>query len=600
MARARASYVPRALHLVWESTGRTTLVWLVGLTIQGLIPAAQVYLTKWLVDAMAAAVGGGLERESVAAVLLPAGLMVGLIVLSEVVKAGQRWIAVAQAERVQDHVKALVHQKASSVDLEFYDSSEYFDRMSRANQEASARSLSLLQNVGALLQQTVTLLGIAAVLLPYGAWLPIVLLVSTAPALWVAIRHNQIQHDWWERTTELKRWAQYFDMVLTYRHTAPEVRMLGIADRFQQSYASLRSRLRSERLALVRSQAVQGLAAAAAGFVATGGVLGWMTWRALRGAATLGDIALFYQAFNQGQGVMRTLLGSVGSIYADTLFLQHLFEFLELEPRVLNPQDGRPCPRYMHQGVEVSNVDFRYPGTDTLALQDFSLSIPAGQTVAVVGPNGAGKSTLIKLLCRFYDPDKGAVLWDGGDIRDYDVAELRRRITVMFQYPVHYRATAAENIAFGDVHVAADEAEVRDAAKKGGADEFIERLPRQYDTLLGRSFADGAELSGGQWQRIALSRSFFRDAALVVLDEPTSHMDSWAEAEWLDRFRELVRDRAALIVTHRFTTAMRADLIYVMDGGRVIESGTHQELVELGGRYASSWRSQMSDAEQIL
>ena len=177
---------------------------------------------------------------------------------------------------------------------------------------------------------------------------------------------------------------------------------------------------------------------------------------------------------------------------------------------------------------------------------------------------------------------------------------VRRRITVMFQYPVHYRATVAENIAFGDVHVTADEADVRDAAKKGGADEFIERLPRQYDTLLGRSFADGAELSGGQWQRIALSRSFFRDAALVVLDEPTSHMDSWAEAEWLDRFRELVRDKAALIVTHRFTTAMRADLIYVMDGGRVIESGTHQELVELGGRYASSWRSQMSDAEQVL
>ena len=423
MVLARAGYVPRALHLVWESTGRTTLVWLVGLAIQGLIPAAQVYLTKWLVDAMASAVGGGLERETVAAVLLPAGLMVGLIVLSEVVKAGQRWIAVAQAERVQDHVKALVHKKASSVDLEFYDSSEYFDRMSRANQEASARSLSLLQNVGALLQQTVTLLGIAAVLLPYGPWLPIVLLVSTAPALWVAIRHNQIQHDWWERTTELKRWAQYFDMVLTYRHTAPEVRMLGIADRFQQSYASLRTRLRSERLALVRSQAVQGLAAAAAGFVATGGVLGWMTWRALRGAATLGDIALFYQAFNQGQGVMRTLLGSVGSIYADTLFLQHLFEFLELEPRVLDPQDGRSCPRSLRQGVEVSNVDFRYPGTDTLALQDFSLSIPAGQTVAVVGPNGAGKSTLIKLLCRFYDPDKGAVLWDGEGIRGYDVAE---------------------------------------------------------------------------------------------------------------------------------------------------------------------------------
>jgi ATP-binding cassette subfamily B protein len=320
--------------------------------------------------------------------------------------------------------------------------------------------------------------------------------------------------------------------------------------------------------------------------------MAWMVWRAMRGLISLGDLALFYQAFQQGLQLMRALLENVGQLYTNILFLGNLFEFLALKPAVVSPPSPRPAPAPLREGVRFSGVRFRYPGSDRLALDGFDLFVPAGRVVAVVGPNGAGKSTLLKLLCRFYDPEAGSVSLDGVDLRQFPVDGLRRSITVLFQQPVHYNASVRGNIAFGDLAGAPPDAAIKAAAEAAGADSAICRLPEGYDNLLGKWFAEGAELSVGEWQRVALARAFVRRAPLIILDEPTSAMDPWAEADWLERFRRLASGRTAIVITHRFTTAMLADEIHVMEAGRIAQSGTHQDLLAGAGRYAEWWAAQ--------
>jgi ATP-binding cassette subfamily B protein len=516
------------------------------------------------------------------------------MLLTQVFQGLTSWVRTAQSELVQDHIKALIHEQAATVDLEFYETPAYFDQMSRANSQADSRSMSILQSLGALIQHSATLIAISGLLIPYSIWLPLILLLSTLPALFVVMRHNKYYHTWWRGLTEKRRWLDYFDQLLALRLAAPEIRIFNLNKYLQNEYMTLRKWLREERLGLMRRQVVATFGAGVTALLVTIATLAWMVWRSMNGQATLGDLALFYQAFNQGQSLLRTLLNSVGQLYTDALFLEHLFAFLESEPKVMNPANPKPVPDRLRKGIEIENVSFSYPASAALALKDFSLSIPANKIVAIVGPNGAGKSTLIKLICRFYDPRAGRVTFDGVDIREMNVTELWKRITVMFQYPNNYLGKIGESIRMGDIHAPDDGTTRLDAATEaGGAREIIDELPLGYDTLMGKQFEGGLDLSGGQWQRIALARAFYRQAPLVILDEPTSFMDSWAENEWLDRFCKLVQDRTALIVTHRFTTAMRADLIYVMDRGRVVEFGSHGELLEQNGLYATSWRSQI-------
>jgi ATP-binding cassette subfamily B protein len=274
------------------------------------------------------------------------------------------------------------------------------------------------------------------------------------------------------------------------------------------------------------------------------------------------------------------------------LFLGNLFQFLELKPTIVSPSDPVPAPQALQSGIRFNNVIFRYPGSGRLALRNFNLRVDAGQVVAVVGPNGAGKSTLIKLLCRLYDPNEGSVELDGTDLRRFGLEELRSRIAVLFQEPIHYATSAAENIAYGDLKNKPELIAIERAAREAGAGEVIERLPHAYETLLGNWFAGGLELSVGEWQRISLARAFLRGAPIILLDEPTSAMDSWAEVDWMKRFRKLVQGRTALIITHRFSTAMQADRIHVMREGQIVESGCHAELVSNGGLYAQSWAAQ--------
>lgn len=591
-AVGKLSYLQQTFALVWSAARNWTLAWLVLLVVQGLLPVTTVYLTRTLVNRLVAVIGIGFSWESVQTILVPAAVMAGVLLLTEFLRSASEWIRTAQSELVQDHISALIHEKSVAVDLAFYESSEYYDRLNRARSDASSRSLSLLENSGSLLQNSITLLAMAAVLVPYGAWIPFVLLVSTLPAFYVVLRLNRRQHLWWQETTTDRRWLQYYEMLLTHSAVAAELRLFNLGPHFRSAYQVLRRRLRTERLKLIKDQSLGRLGAGAVALLISSTAMLWMVRQVLLGLITLGDLALFYQAFNQSQKLMRSLLGNLGQIHSNTLFINNLFEFLRLKPQILEPKLPLPVP-LLQKGIEFQQVTFRYPGSKRAALQDFNLTIPAGQVVAIVGDNGAGKSTLIKLLCRFYDPEAGRIELDGIDIRDLSIEEFRRAIAVLFQSPIPYHTTAAQNITMGDLAASPSAAEIEAAARGAGAHDLIARLPRGYDTLLGKWFADGAELSGGEWQRVALARAFLRRSQIIILDEPTSAMDSWAEADWLERFRTLANGRTAIVITHRFTLAMRADLIHVMRDGQIVESGSHEQLLAQGGLYAQSWTTQI-------
>jgi len=550
-------------------------------------------LTRLLVDSLVVIVGQGGTWESIRPSLVWIALIALVFLTKELLRGVSSFIRTNQSEWVRDYISGLIHQKSMEIDLEFYDSPDYYDRLHRARSGAASRPMALLESTGVLLQNGITLAAMLIVLAPYGLWLPLALLVSTLPVLYVVMQHRLRYHQWMVKNTAEERHAWYHDWLLTARETAAEMRLFQLSNHFQLAFQRLRERLRVERSALARDQ---GIAEFSAGFVAlliTGISMAWMVWRAILGEVTLGDLALFYQAFNQGQSLMRSFLENVGEIYSNSFFLGDLFDFLELKSNLVDPPHPAPFPEVLQSGIRFEEITFYYPESDQPAIHGFNLDIAAGQIIAIVGPNGAGKTTLIKLLCRFYDPRAGSITIDGISLPDFSIRDLRQHITMLFQEPVHYSATVRENIALGDIESSPDMDRVITAAESAGADTQIHRLKEGYETMLGKWFEGGTDLSVGEWQRLSLARAFLRKATIIVLDEPTSSMDPWAEADFLRRIRQLAAGRTSILITHRFTTAAFADVIYVMDQGRIVEFGSHQELLTQGGRYATSWKEQM-------
>jgi len=591
--------IARTLRLVWSACKGWILLWGILLIVQGMLPVATVQLTRLLVDGLTAAIGAGASWTNFRPVLILAALMAGILLLTEFLQLCSEWIRTTQSELIQDHIARLVQEKSISVDIGFYEMSEFYDRLHRARSDATSRPLALLESSGSALQNGITLLAMAAVLLPYGLWLPPALLISTLPAFYVVLRASRRYHIWWNNTTLTRRRIQYFDVVLTDPFYAGEVRLFGLGRHFQTAYQALRTRFRTERLDLLKEQYRARLGAELVALGISGAAMLWMFYRALLRLVTLGDLALFYQAFQRGQGLVRTLLGNLGQIYSNSLYLANLFEFLELKSQIVDAVEAIPAPGCLRSGISFRNVSFRYPGGRSFSLGNFTAFFPAGKIVAVVGENGAGKTTLLKLLARFYDPESGNVELDGIDVRRISLTSLRNMMTFMFQVPGNYQLSARENIALGNLEAAGDGTRVQTAARSAGADEIVRRLPKGYESLLGRWFPEGTELSGGEWQRIALARAFMRQAQILLLDEPTSSMDSWAEADWYGRLRHLAEDRTVILATHRLTIAMRADLIFVMKNGQIVESGNHEELVALGGLYSQSWRVQVESAGRV-
>ncbi len=578
----------RALALVWGAARGWTVAWAILLVAQGLLPAGLALLLRSLFNRLVAAPGW-------ASIAPPAMGIASLWILGQLLSSSLSWVRAVQAERVQDEVHRLIHIQALRLDVAFYDHPDSYDQLYRAMVDALSQPMALLESLGSLVQNGLGFLVLAGILWKYAGWLPLLLVITGLPGLLLVARHTLRKHRWHLEHTVEERKARYLDWLITDRSAAAELRLFDLGTHHRKAFEKVRESLREGKLRLERQGALAELGAGALAWAGSLAGLGWVLHRALIGTAGVGDLVLCLQAFQQSQTSLRAILEGAGKIYRSLLFVDNLEEFLLLAPQILaGPVQDAGLP--VKHSIRFEDVSFTYPGGCHRALDGFNMEIPQGKVVALVGHNGAGKSTLIKLLCRFYDPDSGRILLDGVDLRSFDPLALRRRITVLFQEPVHYHATVRENIGFGDLEGLVDLPRVRHAAEDAGALEPIELLHGGFESILGKWFG-GAELSAGEWQRIALARAFFRQASLVILDEPTSAMDSWAEQDWLSRFHTLVEGKTALMITHRFTTAMHADVIHVLDRGRVVESGTHAQLVAMGGAYAVSWAAQMREID---
>jgi len=578
----------RAILLVWQATRGWTVLWALLLLLQGLIPAFVVLLLRTLINRLA--------QSQPWVELLPPAIGIATLWFGAVVASSAlSYVRTVQAEKVQNLIHSLLHEKVASLDLSFFDSASSYDLLHRARIDAISQPTALLENLGAMLQNSLSFLVLATILARYTILLPILLVGCGLPGLLLVARQILREHHWNRTHTSEERQSRYLDWVICDQSSAAELRIYSLGSLFRERFARLRGGLAAGKISLAAQSSIAELLAASLAWAGTLVGLGIMLYRSHHGLAGLGDLLLCLQAFQQAQTQLRTLLEGGGKIFRSLLFIENLDLFLKIEPEIV-AGDRRSTKELLKESIRFEDVSFSYPGCDRLALERFNIEIPAGKVVALVGQNGAGKSTLIKLLCRFYDPSSGRILIDGVDLREFDPNDFRQQLAVLFQEPVRYQARARENISFGDVTGIDDMERTAEAAEAAGATEFLNKLPKGMETYLGKWFG-GSELSGGEWQRVALARAFFRQAALVILDEPTSAMDSWAEQDWLRRFRTLTEGRTGLMITHRFTTAMHADIIHVLDKGKIVESGTHQQLVDLGGSYYRSWSAQISDYE---
>ncbi len=589
----RLGYIRWTAGIAWEAASGWLVGWLTLLLAQSLLPVAAVLLMRGLVNALAEAVRANFSSASLTAPLLYGGAIGTVLLLTDWTQAAMEWVRGALSEQVQERVTALIQQKAVEVDVAFFESPEYHDLSSRACSEAPSKTVATLESAGGMAQAALGLLGLGALLVGLAWWLPLVVAAGALPGLYVALVGSRRQHQWWESSTGTRRRTQYFHNLMTSDFSASEVRLFNLAGFLREQYWSLRRGLIDQRIALARRHFGERLLASALAIAVSGAVVIWTFGRTVAGVLSLGDAAMFYGAFSQGQGMMRALFASLNQFFSSTLVLDDARRFLELQPSIADPEVPIPTPAESGFGVSLKDASFRYPGSERPALEGFNLEIPAGKIVAVVGPNGAGKSTLARLVCRFFDPERGRIEFAGEDLRRFRLSDLRKLITVQFQFPVYYHATVNENIRVSDLSDEHTDQEIAEAARAAGATEVIAKLPHGYETVLGKWFLAGEDLSAGEWQRLALARAFLRRSPLMILDEPTSFMDSWSEADWFDRFRGLAAGRTALIITHRFSIAMRADLICVMERGQVIETGTHHELLARGGAYAQAWSSQV-------
>jgi len=585
----------RAIALVWTTSRGWTLVNIVLLIAQGILPLVSIYLLKLIIDAVTAALASPDKTVAFGHVALLIALAGGAALLASALQSLSGIVEEAQGQTITDHVHDLLHAKSIEVDLEYYENSKYYDAFHRAQAEAPYRPASILRGLIKLGQNGISLTALAGLLFSLHWGVTLILFAAAAPSVFLRLRFSRKLYRWHLQRTAAERQANHFSWMLTSDLFAKEIRLFGLGPLFIESFRSLRRKLRAEKISLAARRGGADFAGQAAATLAIFGSFAFMAGLAVRGVITLGDLVMYFQAFQRGLQFLRDFLTGLAGLYEDSLFLTSFYEFLDLPKKVDEPSWPRIVPRPFQDGIVFENVSFRYLGGQEDALKDVNLRLRPGEAIALVGESGSGKTTLIKLLCRLYDPGAGRILLDGMDLREYSVSGLRREISVIFQDFAHYHLTARENIWFGNIDLdpAKDgPAGISEASRRAGADDVIRKLRRGYDTVLGKWFEDGEEISIGEWQKIALARSFLRDSQIIVLDEPTSSLDARAESEVFARFRELAKSRSTIIISHRFSTVRMADTIYVFENGRIVESGHHDALVSKGGNYSQLYEMQ--------
>ena len=614
--RGTIAALPRVLRLVWEASPILTLGLALATLLAGLVPAATAYTGKLLINSVVQAIqvhaNSSLPDQAVLSVPLPlltlqspmfttTGAIVALAVvqfaiylLSSLFSTMRNITQQLLQEKVTFRIQLMVMEHAAELDLPFFESSSSYDLLRRAQTEAASRPVAMVTSAFGLIQTAITFVTMVALLIGVSPLLAAIALVSPVPAFVADTRYGWRGFTLARWASPLRRRMDYLVSLVTTDTYAKEVKLFGLGGFFVQRFRLLASTYYERQRRLVTARYLVGFLWSSLTTLAGSITYLYVAIQAVAGKLTLGDLTLYTQAASSVQGSIQGLLSGFSGMYEHNLYLSNLYDLLDAPVRIRRPQHPRPLPSPLRGQIDFEGVSFSYGGAGAQALRNVSFRIEPGETIAVVGRNGAGKTTLIKLLCRLYDPSAGRILLDGVDIRELDPAELRAVIGAMFQDYVTYQATASENIGLGDLPNLENRPAIEDASHKAGASELVERLADGYDTPLGRWFDGGANLSGGEWQKVALGRAFMREARILVLDEPTSALDAQAEHELFARLRQLSAGRTAIYISHRFSTVRQADRILFLEMGELVEEGTHEELMAVAGRYAHLFNLQAS------
>ena len=581
------------MRLVWRAAPVALIVSVVLTLTSSLMPAAQIYISKLIVDQVVGMVGDGRAIADMLQVLLPLVLGgFGLLLLQAILQQLDGYTTQVMSDRFLLYANTQLLQQATRLDLAHYESPEFHDILNRAQQSGSNYPMRVLRLSLTLLGQATRLIGLLALLLRFNPLVFVLLLLSALPTFWVGIRFSERRFWMTRRQTPSRRLADYFGTILTEPQFVKEVRLFNLGGYLVNQYQDIREEFNQESQRLARRQSLAQVSLEIISAIGFYGAYALVLWETIRGLVTIGDLTLYASTFQQAQTATAAILTSMATLYEFNLYVSQYFEFLDLYPKVKNPPKPKKFPDTIKKGLILKDVYFTYPGSDEPTLKNINLTVAPEECIALVGLNGSGKTTLLKLLTRLYDIDRGLITIDDIPLSAFDLSSLRRNIGVLFQDFARYALSAKDNIGFGDMANREDTEQVFQAADDAGADAVIEELDKGYDTVLGKMFTGGVDLSGGQWQKIGLARAFMSQAQVLILDEPTAAVDAIAEHDLFERFRQLTQGKMTFLVSHRFSTVRMADRIVVLENGEVTEVGTHDELMAKQGRYEEMFRLQ--------